>query len=398
MDTREQTQTETKQNKKVNSAIPIVCAAYVLLTLYLPIVLFLDISLLALQGLSIAAAIISVFAFSRLSGIPRSAVSYALILVLCFVFFGVLICGMAASFVVSILILAYMLITIKKPALKLAALLPALVSYLAAAAILGSFALSAAALIHIPAALLLAYSFGRGQDRISVICKTSFGILLSMSAVALAIFVARYGTDFSLVGQVVESARNYITDILSRTIYSVYGEIGEISTVDALTLATAAVNACFNLIPAIAVVISNIIAFFLQSMMINIFIHKETDKERIQAMTLFDMSLVSAVVFLVSFLVSALLSNGGLSVWSVTAENIALILMPGLVLTAILALRRFTFGKNGSCGGVIIYFVIIFLMFNLPSIMLSLASVAGAVIVILNNITLMLNNKKNKKS
>ncbi|MBQ7384060.1 MAG: hypothetical protein IJV72_04640 [Clostridia bacterium] len=377
--------------------LPLLCISYILLLLYLPAVLFLDIPLFVLQGLSIASAIVCVFAFSRLSKIPRSAISFALTAVLCFVFLGMLLGGILASFVGSSLILAYLLITQKRTVFRLASLLPAIVSYLAASALLGSFLLSAVVLFHLPAAILLAYSFGRGQDRLSVICKTSAGIVLSIAAAAAAIFVSRYGTDFSVIGQVADSARGYITNILSQMIYSVYNEIGELSMTDATTLSTAAVNATFNLLPAIIVIISNILAFFLQSMMINIFIHGETDKEKIKNMTLFDMSLVSGIVFLVAFFASLLLSRDGTSVWSATAENISLILMPGLVLTALLTLRRFTFGKKGSCGGVLIYFLVIFLIFYLPSIMLTLASIAGATVIILNNITRIITEKKNKK-
>lgn len=398
MNTQEKTFSTANIKKDKKYTLPLICAAYTLLALYLPTVLFLDMELAMLQGLSIVSAVLSIFAFSRLSGITRSAVSYSLILVLVFAFAGVLLCGIAASFIGSVLILAYLMITIKRPALKLAALLPALVAYLAAAVLLGDFVLPIAALFHIPTALLLAYSFGRGQDRISVICKTSFGMIASVTAVAVSLYAVKYGTDLSVLSGAIESAKNYLTELLANAMYTIYGELGEISLTDARALSSAAVNVTFNLLPAIAVIAANVVSFLLQSLMINIFIHTETDKERIRAMTLFDMSLVSAIVFLLAFLLSALSPQDELSVWSVTAENIALILMPGLVLTAILALRRFTFGKRGSCGGVIIYFVIIFLMFNLPSIMLTLASFAGAVIVILNNITIMLNNKKNKIS
>ncbi|MBO5415243.1 MAG: DUF2232 domain-containing protein [Clostridia bacterium] len=376
--------------------LPLLCAAYLLLTLYLPVVLFFDIPMIALQGISVASALISLFAFAILSRRPRLAVSYALTLVLSFVLLGILLCGMLASLIGSILILAYLLITQKRFAFKLAWLLPALVSYLGASALLGSFALSAIALFHLPAAILLAYSFGRGQDRISVICKTSAGIVLSIAAVAAAVYISRYGTNFSIIAQVADSARNYLTNILSQMLYTVYNEIAELSMTDATTLATAAVTATFNLLPAIIVIVSNILAFYLQSMMINIFIHDEEDKEKRRNMTLFDMSVVSAVIFLIAFFASLILSRNEVSVWSVTADNISLILMPGLVLTAILALRRFTFGKKGSCGGVLIYFAIIFLIFYLPSIMLTIASIAGATVIILNSITQKMHNKKNK--
>ena len=62
-----------------------------------------------------------------------------------------------------------------------------------------------------------------------------------------------------------------------------------------------------------------------------------------------------------------------------------MILMPGMVLTAIMMLRGLTASAKG-CAPSLIYFGIIFALLYVPAVMLPLVSMAGAVTVILNNI------------
>ena len=65
---------------------------------------------------------------------------------------------------------------------------------------------------------------------------------------------------------------------------------------------------------------------------------------------------------------------------------LTIILMPAMVLTGVMMLRGFTVSKKGSCSSSLLYFAIIFALFYIPTIMIPIASVAGAVTVILNNI------------
>ena len=364
---------------------------YLLIAFYAPIALFFDISETPLQVASIAAAVLSIVIFAKLSRSTRTAVSYSLILVAAFTFTGPVLCGLIASFVGSVCALSFSLIKAKNIQLKLFAIAPALVAYLAAAAFLGNFVLALIALLHLPAALALAYAFSKGLDRVSSICRTSAAIILT-AVVPLAIyFVVKYGTDFSVLGSLVESFKSSTATILADTLYTLYSGMGELgismSMTDALDLSTYAINTIFNLLPAIVVLIANIVSFSLQSMLTSILIVGETDKAKISKMIIFEMSLISAVVFIVSFLLTLILSIEGISVWSVTAENIAIILMPGLLFSAFAAFRGFIFLKNSSCLGVLLYLASIMMIFYIPTVMIPLGSFAGAVLIILNNIS-----------
>ena len=271
------------------------------------------------------------------------------------------------------------------------------VSYLLCAALFGNFLAPLTALLHLPAALVLTYCFSKKTDRISTICRTSCAILLSFTAVFAVSFILKHGADLEALRASIEEVRVAVTDFLANSLYTVYAQVPEMamSMTDAFELSSTAVNTVFNLLPAIVIIISNIIAFFLQSTMTTILIQGETDKEKIRHLVAFDMSLISAIVFLAAFLVTAILSSE-MSVWSVTAENVAMILIPGLSFTALIALRQLIFSKKPSCFGAITYLLSIIVLFYIPAVMLSLYAFAGAVVIILNNIAKhKLNKKKN---
>ena len=371
---------------------------YLFIAFYTPIALFFDISSTPLQVISIAAAVASIIIFAKLSRSTRTAVSYALILVFAFTFVGPVLCGLVASFVGSVCALSFSLVKAKKIQLKLFAIAPALVAYLAASAILGSFLLALVALAHIPAALVLGYAFAKALNRVSSICRTSVAIILTAVVPAAVYFFLRYGTDLSVLNSLVQSLKSNTTNLLADTLYKLYSGMSELgvsmSMTDALETSTYAVNAVFNLFPALIVLIANIISFWLQSMLSSILIVGETDKEKISKMLVFEMSLISAIVFTISFVAMLILSASGISVWSVTAENIAIILMPGLLFSAFSAFRGFIFLKNSSCFGALLYLVSIMMVFYIPALMIPLGSFAGAVLIILNNISKYRANRK----
>lgn len=364
---------------------------YLLIAFYAPIALFFDIYTTPLQVISIAAAAASIIIFAKLSRSTKTAVSYSLILVAAFAFVGPVICGLIASFIGSVCALSYSLIKAKNLQIKLFAIAPSLVAYLAASALLGNFVFSLVSLAHIPAALALGYAFSKGVDRVSSICRTSAAIMLTAIIPASVYFILKYGTDLSVLSTIIESLKESTTNLLADTLYMLYSEMTELgismSMTDATDLSTYAVNAAFNLLPALIVIIANLISFALQSMLTSILIVGETDKAKITKMVVFEMSLISAIVFLISFIAMFALSTSGISVWAVTAENIALILMPGLLFSAFAAFRGFIFIKSRSCFGVILYLVSIMMIFYIPTVIIPLASFAGAVLIILNNIS-----------
>lgn len=387
MNRENQINNKIKTERRAPASPLIIGAIYFIITLYLPIALFGDISATVLEGISIAVTAAAVVALYAIIKTARPVVSFAMTFAILLIFVSSVICGIAASFIGSVYLLSYLLISNKKLSSRFFILTLAPISYLACAAFLGSFRLALVALLHIPAALVLTHCFIKKTDRISTICRTSCAILLSAGAALAVPFVLKHGTDIGVLRTSIENARLAITDFMANTLFTLYSQIPEMSMsfTDAFELSSTAVNTVFNLLPAIVVIGSNIVAFFLQSTMTTILIQGETDKENIRHMLSFDMSLISAIVFLTAFLVSALFSEE-MSVWSVTAENIGMILIPGLVFTAIIAMRQLIFSKKPSCFGALTYLLSIAVLFYIPAVMLSLYAVGGAVVIILNNI------------
>ena len=391
------------QNKKSpappkRADIIIAQALYFLLGLFLPVVLFFDISTGVLQVLSILAAVAGICIIGRLTGSTRTAISFSLVLVTCFVVFGTLMCGMIAAFIGSVCVLAYTLIKADRGWFRILAFLPALLSYLIATALLGSFVLALPALLHLPAALALAYCFSKGLGRVSTICRTSAAMIITAVSPAVIYFLMRHGTDISVIPSAIEAFKSSTVSLMVEAVSTMYSEVPQLeatlSLTDITTISTQAVNAVFNLLPAIVVISFNIVAFALQSVLTSVLIHGETDRKKIVNMVAFDMSLVSAIVFLFMSIAALVLSAEKLTVWSVTAENVALILMPGLIFIAFAALRGYVFTKRSSCFMVLLYIGSILLLFYMPIVMLPLAAVAGAVLIILNNIA---KNRINRK-
>ncbi len=374
------------QHNRTAAELFLLGATQLLLSLYLPITLFLNINELVLQAISIVASVLAVFAFSRLSVSRKGIVSYILILVIGFMMLGTVMSGFVASLIGSIYILAYLLIISEKSWGKLLALMPSLLAYIISSLLLTGPVLALVALVHLLAAILLAYSFSKKLGRVSVICHTSLGIILTFLIGVAAVFLTFYGTDISALGTAVETMRSFFIRSLSDAFSTVYTTLGvTLSSVDSAELSSVIVNTLFNLLPAIVIIISNIIAFMLQSIMTAFFIKKDTSREDAASMLSFEMSTVSAVVFLTSFLIAAILSNE-ISVWSATAENISLILMPGLIYTAVFALKVLLFSKNPSCFSALLYIGCIMLFFYIPSVMFTIGALAGAVIIIINNV------------
>ena len=366
-----------KPERRTPASPLVISAIYFIITLYIPIALFADLSLTVIEGISIAVAAAVVLGLYAITKTARPVISFAMTFGIILIFLSSIICGIAAAFIGSVYLLSYLLISIKKTSGRFFVLMLAPLSYLLCAALLGNFLVSLTALLHVPAALVLTYCFSKRTDRISTICRTSCAILLSFGAVFALFFILKYGSDLDALRSSIDGARIALTDFLANTLFTLYSQIPEMSMsmTDALELSSTAVNTVFNLLPAIVVISCNIVAFFLQSTMTTILIQGETDKEKIRPMVAFDMSLISA--------------------WSVTAENIAIILIPGLVFTALIALRQLIFSKKPSCFGAITYLLSIIVLFYIPAVMLSLYAVAGAVVIILNNIAKHKLKKKN---
>ena len=359
-----------------------------ILSAFLPIALFYNMQELLLEGASIIAIGASVLALYKIVGTKRPFIPTAITAALAFFFIGAPTTALVISFMVSICLIAHVLLFADSAASKIMCVISPVASYFIAVILLDGFAAPAVAFVPLAAALALYYAVSNNLHKVSAICHMSAAMLIFVCAIVAIRYVSLHGTDLAIARESIESFREMLTDLTAKMLLAVtdeISEVAEISMTDANDLATVSVNAMFNLLPAIIIIIANIAAFFTHSMMVATLFSEKAPSPTLKNMMLFDMSLISAILFLVSSLIGLVFIKSDISVWLVTAENVSIILMPGMILTAIMMLRGLTAAKKG-CAASLVYFGIIFALLYIPTVMLPLVSVAGAVTVILNNI------------
>ena len=356
-----------------------------LLSAFLPISLFHSMQDLLLEGISVAAIGASILALYRMVGKSRPFFPTTISAVLAFFFIGAPTTALVLAFIMSVCSIAYVLLFADSMTPKIMCLVAVFVMSMEVADTAAAFTV---ALLPLVAALVLYYTVEKNLHKVSAICHISTVLLVFIFAIVAVKYVSANGTDLAVARDALESFREALTDLTAQMLLAVYDEISgiaELSMTDANEIAEISVNTMFNLLPAIAITLANAVAFFTHSMMLRVVFSDKAPSPTLKNMLLFDMSLISAIVFMASAILNLIFMEADMSIWLVTFENLVIILMPGMVLTAVMVLRGFTASKKG-CAPSLIYFALIFALIYAPTVMLPLAAVAGAVVVILNNI------------
>jgi len=338
------------------------------------------------SGIALAIILCTLLCFRQIIGSFRPILAYIFILV------GVLLMGsnliipaLLAALVGGVCFLAYLCILHVSPAI----LIIPVAGYLLAFAVLRTPLLPAVALFPLPAALMLYRAMGVKANRVSTICRVSLGIAFSALCASLIFFLLKWGipTPF-LLSNLVEQGREWLIDNTAQTMLVMSADLGlELHSADIYTLTRLTVGALFNLAPALFVLLCNAIAFAIQSLHFTLLYATNRESkvlsESLRSAMRFDMSTVSAVFFLISGILALFLSlDSDTQLPATIAENLMLILIPGMVMTAWIALRIFLMKKGPSCLGSLLYtlFLISFVYLTIP--MLILTAFAGAIIVL----------------
>jgi cytochrome bd-type quinol oxidase subunit 2 len=162
-------------------------------------------------------------------------------------------------------------------------------------------------------------------------------------------------------------------------------EILDMSGIDRSSLARQISSLTFNLSPAIVITALNLLSFMLHSFTASMITHGEKDQEKLIALYAFKMSTASAVIFLVFLVLYAMLADEGKAALSMAALNIVIILIPGLLYTTLMMLKRLTHQKKASCFGFILYLGAIALLVFLPQYSVIGGAIIGAAILIIND-------------
>ena len=351
---------QTYNNKYSAKALFFGSLAYALILAYFPVVLFSRLDAMATEAVSIVAIVLTAFAIVKLAGNARPLLSLITPAAIFFLFGGSFsLVAFVFSLIGSVTILACLIYKSSSFAAKVFPLLLTAAVYLGTALLVGGFILPLICFALLPAGLILAYCLSKEISRVGTVCRVSFGLLLPAAAALLAWVFIKHGGNFSVIPSVIENTRLSLTEKLGETLVQL--EMLEIS-VDTDTMSDLAVSLFFNLLPAIVITTANLLAFMLQAFTANLLSVDENDKERLMTLYGFKMSTASAVVFLVFLILYAVFSYEAEPRLAMAAFNVTIILIPGLVYTALIWIKRLTHSPNASCFSVLIYFGAIMLL------------------------------------
>lgn len=268
-----------------------------------------------------------------------------------------------------------------------------MLAYALSALILTDPIRAALSLIILPPALILLLCLQTKTPRISAICRISVSLLAVAIPVAGWVLHRRLGsltaTAFrAFLDEIRLGAANALTES-----FAITGLPLGTST-DAASYAEALVTALFNVLPALTVILAMLVAFGIHSAALRCLIGQGEDQQSLKTMISFDMSLTSALLYFAAMLLSVILVGEQTALFGAVAQNLYLILAPGMLMTAWIALNALLFAKAPSCFSTLLYLGIVLLAFNFPSVMLPLAAAFGAGVVILGRIRLRLNKNK----
>ncbi len=252
---------------------------------------------------------------------------------------------------------------------------------------------AALTLAVLPPALMLWLCLRTRTNRIPAVCRMSV-TLLAVTLPMIGVFLHRRLGSLSLT-----AFRLFLEEIrLGAT-----GAIGESVVISGLPLGTNAdaasyvdtlVTALFNVLPALIVILAMLVAFGIHSAALRCLIGQGEDEKSLKKMISFDMSLTSALLYFAAMLLSVILVSEQTALFGAVAQNLYLILAPGMLMTAWIAMNALLFAKAPSCFSTVLYLGVMLLTFNFPSVMLPLAAAFGAGVVILGRLRLRKNQNK----
>lgn len=312
------------------------------------------------------------------------------------IFAGVVVYYFTASFALTAALVSllfavgeggFLLAVLPRKQLAWVPLIPIL-AYAAALALVRDPFVAAASLIPFPPMVALALGTRdsaekeNGLTRVGVICLTSLALGLSLAVAVVLLLYHNLGTlsPDVLIAEMENLRAALINDITSAEIPEGMDPelVAELEHLLTFAGAENMINSVFNLLPAIFVVAVNLIAAVAQMAQhatLRTFSLEESLTDRVRA---FRMSLVSCLVFTAAYLV-AFMENGDHSTLAGTvAQNVYVILMPGLALAGMVRVTA-ALTRKGPRGMGCLFFVVFLIpcLFVLAPFVLAAFEVIG---------------------
>lgn len=226
---------------------------------------------------------------------------------------------------------------------------------------------AAAALVPFPPMIALALGTRssaereNGPTRVGVICATSLALGLSLLAVTALLLYHTLGTlsPDALAVELENLREALIVDITSAEIPEGLDPelVAELEQLLTRSGAENMVNSVFNLLPAIFVVVANVLAAVAQMALhatLRTFRMESSLTPRVRA---FHMSLISCLVFFAAYLVAFFENANSSTLTGTVAQNIYIILMPGLALAGMIRVTT-ALTRKGPRGMGCLFFLV----------------------------------------
>ena len=248
---------------------------------------------------------------------------------------------------------------------------------------------SVAVLLPWPAAVVMALRTRRsaedreGPNRVGVICATALALGVSLVIFALPLIFIALGTLHpDALSEAIEALREGI--IRSFLAYEMPADLDPALAEQWQNLLTHAnlremVNSGFNLLPGIAVAVLLVLVAACQAILLASLRAFGYESSVTLPVKEFRMSLISCIVFLVAYLLVILENSTVSSLTGTVAQNVTIILLPGLALAGMLRTTRGLVRRGSRGMGCLFFFIIL-----IPCLMVIAPYVMAAVEVIGN--------------
>ncbi len=365
------------------------------LSVYPVVLLAFPLSETATLGISAVACLFSLLGQSLMLKKTPGLFSHTLTLLLVGILSGsIVLPALCGAFLTAVTVFVYLGICAPSPLL----LLCPLAAYGISAALSTAPFLSFLSLATLPTALLLWNSVRRARSRNSVVAWMSFGILGTAAVGGCLYVLLTYHTlSAELLRSLLDSAREALTTELANRFDLVETTLGTVlSADDLLSISETLVTTFFNFLPAFVILAAMALSWWTDTALLRVLRGAGAPKAATVSMMLFDMSLPSAVVYFLCLLLSLMLDTPDTGLYSVAAQNILLILAPGMLMVAWMFFGALLLSKLPSCFGILIYMLVIYLVLQFSAYLLPLAAALGAGVTLYQQIRFLLANRKSR--
>ncbi len=369
------------------------CLFYIFAAAYIPIALYLPMNEWLSAVIALTVCVLGVAVLAKIAHGVRNIIGYIIIVGIFVLFGGMLLpIGIFSAFASASCVFAYLISKKRAPFVWGIPAIPLIISILIVKSVTGAVL----SLFALPCSVMLAWAVKDKCGRVEAVCRISFGICLSAVLLFMCTVYSAYG-EISVQNAklLIEAAREQVTVILNSATEEIGSVLGyDLTSVGITNIIDVSVSSLFNLLPALVITLANISAYIIHSLYLSVIYTTEEEKKEALPMLSLDMSLASAILYIVSMILAFVLTSDKTAIYGTAAENLMLVLAPGLILTALAGIRTLTSRRGPSCLGTLLYLGVIFLLVSLSVYAIVGVSLVGAILIILANIAKKKSNDK----